>query len=240
MTGRGFLGDYPRVRRVESFEELVSSEFIDGVNAFCWERVLEGDFAEVASLLATDPAIEEGITRVEEERLLALPLSAAGRLAVEALLADQQLLRSRELEPGLDFINGSLRDLSGAPVATHVYSFHADSATAQADTYLCTYHGAASEGLRNEDAVRHVDIPETRARLLDFFGGEDGPAFQEYLSAHFFDLHYAPVAGARPFGFGCYNLWRIAVQYPGSPVPPCVHRAPETRPGDIPRLLLIS
>ena len=36
------------------------------------------------------------------------------------------------------------------------------------------------------------------------------------------------------------HLWRIAVDYPGSPVPPCVHRAPETRPGRPPRLLLIS
>jgi hypothetical protein len=30
------------------------------------------------------------------------------------------------------------------------------------------------------------------------------------------------------------------VEYDGSPVPPCIHRAPDTRPGDPPRLLLIS
>ncbi len=40
--------------------------------------------------------------------------------------------------------------------------------------------------------------------------------------------------------FGLGNLWRIAVDYPGSPVPPCIHRAPITRPGRPPRLLLIS
>ena len=31
-----------------------------------------------------------------------------------------------------------------------------------------------------------------------------------------------------------------AAMAPGSPVPPCIHRAPETHPGDPPRLLLIS
>ena len=45
---------------------------------------------------------------------------------------------------------------------------------------------------------------------------------------------------AEPFSFGLGNLWRIAVEYPDSPVPPCVHRAPATIPGRPPRLLLIS
>ena len=54
-----------------------------------------------------------------------------------------------------------------------------------------------------------------------------------------FDLHYAPVDGAQPYAFGVGALWRVAVQWPGCPVPPCVHRAPRTGPGDEPRLLLI-
>ena len=41
-------------------------------------------------------------------------------------------------------------------------------------------------------------------------------------------LHYAPLPHARSFSFGKGNLWRIAVDYPGSPVPPCIHRAPAT------------
>jgi hypothetical protein len=94
--------------------------------------------------------------------------------------------------------------------------------------------------LRNDEAVRRVDIPETRAELLALFGGGDGPEFREYLNDNCFDLHYAPLPNARPFVFGQRNLWRIAVDYPESPVPPCIHRAPETRPGDVTRLLLIS
>jgi hypothetical protein len=80
----------------------------------------------------------------------------------------------------------------------------------------------------------------TRAELLSAFGGDDGPDFRAFLTDHCYDLHYAPAAGARPFSFGHGNLWRIATDYPGSPVPPCVHRAPDTQPGDPPRLLLIS
>ena len=54
-----------------------------------------------------------------------------------------------------------------------------------------------------------------------------------------YDLHYAPTPGAQPFSCGIGHLWRIAVDWPGSPVPPCIHRAPDTHPEDPPRLLLI-
>ena len=123
---------------------------------------------------------------------------------------------------------------------TDVYSFHVDSATVEADTWLCTYAEASSEGLSNEEAIRRVDIPETRALLLEEFGGEDDEAFAEYLADNCYDLHYLPLPGAQPFSFGVGNLWRIATQYPGSPVLPCIHRAPATVPGRPPRLLLIS
>ena len=225
-----------RVRVVNSFQELVSTGFGGGVNALCWSRPLEGDFAEVVRLLGPG----EGIVTLDEAVLRGLPVSAAGRVAIEHLLEDQRLLQSRELDPVLNCIHGYPRDENAGPVPTHVFSFHADSATVETDTYLCTYHGAASEGLRNEEARRHVDIPQTRTELLRAYGGSDDEAFLEYLSENCYDLHYAPVPGARPFSFGMGNLWRIAVEYPGSPVPPCVHRAPDTLPGDPPRLLLIS
>ena len=76
--------------------------------------------------------------------------------------------------------------------------------------------------------------------MLKEFGGADDEAFVEFLNEQCFDLHYAPVGEAQPFGFGVGNLWRVAVEYPGCPVPPCIHRAPETGPGDPARLLLIS
>ena len=227
---------YFRVRIVHSFDELITTPFEDGVNAVCWERSLPGDFEEVVSRVGET----EGITTLDEARLNALPLSAAGRAAVAVLIEDLQRLRAHGLEPSLDCIAAYARCEDDTPVPTDVYSFHADSAPVPTDTYLCSYTVAASEGLRNEEARRFVDLPEIRAQLLKEFGGTDDESFVEYLNEQCYDLHYAAVPGAQPFSFGLGNLWRIAVSSPDSPVPPCIHRAPTTSPGQPPRLLLIS
>ena len=227
---------YARIKRVSSFEELVATPFSDGVNALCWPRTLPGDFGEVVARLGTG----EGIMTLDDARLASLPVSAAGRVAIEILLEDARLLREHDRDPMLNCIHDYPRDEEPGPMRTDVFSFHADSAPVEADTWLCTYHGAPSEGLRNEEAQRRVDFAETRAELLQLFGGEEGGDFREYLSEHSYDLHYAPILQARPFSFGLGNLWRIAVDWPGSAVPPCIHRAPETLPGQPPRLLLIS
>ena len=227
---------YTRIQVVTSFQELVSTPFAEGINALCWPRTLPGNFSEVVEYLA----IGEGITTLDDSRLNALPVGAAGRAAIDILLEDQRLLRALELDPVLNCIHGYPRDEAPGPVPTDVFSFHADSATIATDTWLCTYHGPASEGLRNDEAQRRVDIPETRAELLKLFGGEDDVSFLEFLKENCYDLHYAPVSQARPFSFGLGHLWRIAVDWPGSPVPPCLHRAPATLPGQPPRLLLIS
>lgn len=228
--------DYPRVRRVGSFHELATTPFGAGVNALCWERTLSGNFAEVVAGLDS----QEDMVVLTEARLRALPVSAAGRAAVDLMLADQRALAERGLSPVLECLRRYPRDEEPGPIATDVYSFHADSAPVEADTWLCTYHGAPSEGLRHEEALRRVDVPATRSALLAQFGGEDGEEFRAYLHENCYDLHYAAAPDARPFSFGVGHLWRIAVEYPGSPVPPCIHRAPATLPGDVPRLLLIS
>ncbi len=227
---------YSRVKVVHSFDELVTTPFADGVNALCWARTLTGNFAEVLEHLK----FSEGINPLDEALLRSLPLSAEGRMAVEVMMEDQNLLRSAGLEPVLDCICGYPQDDETEIVSTDVYSFHADSAPVEADTYLCSYNTPSSQGLRNEDARRRVDIPETRAALLENWGGEEDDAFREYLRESCYDLHYAALPGAEPFCFGVGNLWRIAVEYPGSPVPPCIHRAPRTHSGQPPRLLLIS
>ena len=225
-----------RIRVVSSFAELVATPFADGVNALCWARALPGDFQEVVERL---DAREEMIS-LDEELLNALPLSAAGRVAADILVGDLRLLRDHGLAPTLDCLRAYPRDDEAEIVRTDVYSWHADRAPVEADTYLCTYHGAASEGVRNEEARRQVDVPGTRAQLRAQFGGADDESFAEHLREHCYDLHYAPEPGARPFSFGVGNLWRIAVEYPCCPVPPCLHRAPAQQPGDPARLLLIS
>jgi hypothetical protein len=227
--------DYPRIKTVGNFLELVSTPFSRDVNALCWPRALPGNFGEIVEHLGGG----EGILPIEEEQLENLPLGAAGRTAAAVLLEDLRLLRDHDRDPVLNCITAYPRDENPGPVSTDVFSFHADSAPVEADTWLCTYHGRASEGLRNDEARRRVDIPGTRAELLKLFGGKDDNEFRDFLNEHSYDLHYAPLPQARPFSFGLGNLWRIAVDWPGSPVPPCIHRAPQTLPGQ-PRLLLIS
>jgi len=223
------------MRRVGSFEELRSTRFVDGVNALCWERTLPGDYAEVIAKLGPGA----GIVALEDERLLGLDLTPAGRLAAEAMLADQQLLRDHDLAPSLNCVYDCVRGPDAGTVPTDVTSFHVDSAPVEVDTWLCTYHGACSEGLRNEDALLKVEIPEIRAELLKEYGGTDDAGFAEFLHEHSYDSHYAPKPGAKPYPFGTFALWRIATRWPASPVAPCIHRAPENHPGS-PRLLLIS
>ena len=227
---------YGRIRQVDNFQELLSTPFRNGINAMYWPRKLPGDFAEVIRHLSLD----DELTSLEEDQLLALPVSRAGQAAISVLIEDLKLLRELDLDPVLNAIQTYPRDTDPGPVPVDVYSFHADSAPVEAETWLCTYLGAPSEGLRNDQARRRVDVPEIRAELLKTFGGEDDESFLDYLTEHCYDLHYAPLPRARPFSFGVGNLWRIAVDYPGSPVPPCIHRAPATLPNEGPRLLLIS
>ncbi len=236
MTPFILPADYPRIKRVKSFQELVTTPFADGINALCWERTLPGNFAEVVEQLG----VSEGIVTLDDALLLGLPVSNPGRAAINQLLEDHRLLQEHQLEPVLNCIQDYPRDEDPGPVPTDVLSFHVDSAPVEADTWLCTYHGSSSEGLRNDEAQRRVNIPSTRAELLKRFGGDDDDAFLEYLKENCYDLHYVPVPSAQPFNFGVGNLWRIATDYPGCPVPPCIHRAPTTQPGESPRLLLIS
>lgn len=225
-----------RIRRVRSFDELAAAPWAEGVNALCWERVLPGDFGGVVARLGAG----EGIVTLDEEKLRALELGAAGRAAVEVMLGDWRRLRELGLDPALNCIHGYPRDETAGAVATDVFSFHADSAPVPADTWLCTYHGAPSEGLANEEARRRVEVPEVRAALRREFGAGGEEEFAAWLAENCYDLHYEPVAGVRPYSFGVGNLWRICCEFPGSPVPPCIHRAPDVGPGDPPRLLLIS
>ena len=230
-------GGYSRIKVAGSFEELVNFPFGPEVNAICWPRDLAGNFDELAGAFSR----ERTVTSLDDDRLRGVRegLSPAGRAALDVLLEDQRLLRDHGLNPSLECVPRYLRD-EDAVVPTDVYSFHADRATVKTDTYLCSYNEAATEGLQNDGAQRRIDVAATRAELLEQFQQEGGGDFEDYLRENCYDLHYAPRAGAVPFSFGIGNLWRIAVEYPGCPVPPCLHRAPETIPGKLPRLLLIS
>ena len=74
---------YHRIKRVDSFDELVSTRFADDINALCWPRALPGDFGEVVEQLGPG----SGIETIDDTRLRRLSVSAAGRAAIERLLA---------------------------------------------------------------------------------------------------------------------------------------------------------
>jgi hypothetical protein len=229
---------YDRIKVVNSFNELVTSTFGPRVNAICWSRTLTGNFDELAASFGN----EEEIVSLDNKTLSRLRpgLSTMGKAAADTLLEDIPLLQGHGLSPGLECVPRYQRDESSA-VPTDVYSFHADRATVPADTYLCSYNEVATEGLRNDQAQRRIDMPATRVKLLDLFRQEEDTGdFDAYLRENCYDLHYAALSEAIPFSFGIGNLWRIAVEYPGCPVAPCLHRAPATTTGQLPRLLLIS
>ena len=222
-----------QIHFVTNFQDLVSTPFYGAINAICWKRELAGDFGEIVNKVS----LNENITELNEEALNALPLSEKGQLAREILLNDLKLLKAHGASPTLNLIRCYERDDAYPFFSTDVYSFHVDRSPVPTDTFLCTYYGEPSEILPNAQAEQKVLVPEIREELKRLYGGaEEG--FEDFLSEHFFDLHYQAKPAASPVSLGIGNLWRLAIDHPGSEVLPCVHRAPKEKNGEY-RLLMI-
>ena len=220
------------IQYVTSFQELVTTPFSGAVNAICWKRELTGDFSEIVQMIT----LSGNITEVEPEELSKLQLSAQGQLACKILLNDLELLKAHGASPVLNVISHYDRDDTFPFFPADVYSFHVDRSPVPTDTFLCTYYGASSEILPNEQGVQKILVPEIRNQLRKLYDGAD-EGFEAFLTEHFFDLHYQAVPDARPISLGLGHMWRLAVDHPESKVPPCLHRAPEEN-GQL-RLLLI-
>lgn len=222
-----------QIKTVPTFSELVTTDFKGENNALCWYRNLEGDFNEIVSKLQ----LKENITEVEPKDLLALQLSEQGTIAREIILNDLQLLTDFGASPVLNLLKCYERDDEFDFISTDVYSYHVDRSPIATDTFLCTYHGAASDIIANEHAVQKILIPEIREKLKEL---HDGPSeeFEDFLKDNYFDLHYQAKPNATPTNLGTGHLWRLAVDHPTQQVPPCIHRAPIEKDGEY-RLLLI-
>ena len=223
----------PQVGVVSTFSELVNSNFQGEINAICWYRSLVGDFKEIVAKLE----LKENITEISVEDLLALQLSENGHFAREIILKDIQLLTDFGASPSLNLLKSYERDDELDFISTDVYSYHIDRSPIATDTFLCTYHGAASDILPNAQVEQKILIPEIREQLKKL---HDGPEteFETFLEDYFFDLHYQPKSNAKPVNLGSGHLWRLAVDHPTQQVLPCVHRAPTENEGEY-RLLLI-
>jgi len=227
------FSDSSQIGVVSGFAELVHTDFKGERNALCWYRNLDGDFNEIVAQLS----LEENITEVFPEDLLALQLSEKGNIAREIILNDLQLLTDFGASPSLNLLKCYERDDEFDFISTDVYSFHVDRSPIATDTFLCTYHGAASDIVANSHAEQKILIPEIRAKLNEL---RDGPAeeFENFLKENYFDLHYQLHADAEPVNLGLGHLWRLAVDHPKQQVLPCIHRAPIENDGEY-RLLLI-
>lgn len=222
-----------QVRLVTGFQELVSLPFRGEVNAICWERQLAGDFSEIVRQVE----LTEDLVALNEEQLRSLSLSPQGELARDVLVKDLELLKAHGAAPTLNVIRCYERDNSNPFFPTDVYSFHVDRSPVPTDTFLCTYHGAPSQILPNSQGIQKVLVPEIRQHIRQQFQGSDDD-FECFLTEQCLDLHYQAKPQARPVSLGTGNMWRLAIDHPESQVLPCLHRAPEEKPGES-RLLLI-
>lgn len=227
------FSDSRQIKTVSTFPELVQTDFKGEMNALCWYRNLDGDFNEIVTQLR----LKENITEVYREDLIALQLSEKGSRAREIILKDLQVLTDFGASPALNVLKCYERDDEFDFISTDVYSFHVDRSPIATDTFLCTYHGAASDIIPNAQAEQKILIPEIRAKLKELY---DGPAegFEEFLKENYFDLHYQLHDDAQPVNLGLGHLWRLAVDHPKQQVLPCIHRAPIENEGEY-RLLLI-
>ena len=157
------------ISTVSTFSELVKTDFQGDVNAICWERNLVGDFEEIASQLQ----LKENITEVSREDLLALNLSEKGNLAREFILNDIQLLSDFGASPSLNLLKNYERDEEFDFISTDVYSFHVDRSPIAISTFLCTYFGAASDILANDQATQKILIPDIREKLKALHDGSE-------------------------------------------------------------------
>ena len=251
--------DEQQIQGVTNFQDLVSTPFHGAINAICWTRQLIGDFAEIVEKVE----LNENITVLDEDLLRGLQLSEMGQLAREILLHDLNLLTAYGASPVLNVIKYYDRDNDYPFFPTDVYSFHVDRSPIPTDTFLCTYYGDPSEILPNSEAIQKILVPEIRDELKKLYfdsadfahenpatapycdapnlatlrtDGEHDEGFEAFLSENFFDLHYQAHPNALPINLGLGHLWRLAIDYPGSNVRPCVHRAPKEKTN---RLLLI-
>ncbi|SFN63203.1 hypothetical protein SAMN05421738_11744 [Algoriella xinjiangensis] len=224
---------HQQIGEVSTFMELVNTNFYGAMNAICWHRNLDGDFSEIVSQLQ----LKDNVTEVSVDDILALHLSEKGDIARKIILNDLQLLTDFGALPSLNLIKNYERDDEFDFISTDVYSFHVDRSPISTDTFLCTYYGASSDIIANDEVEKKILIPEIREKLKELHDGTEDE-FEAFLKEYYFDLHYQPKPNSNPINLGLGHLWRLAVDHPEQKVLPCVHRAPMENDGEV-RLLLI-
>lgn len=222
-----------QVEFVNSFTELMQTEFHDQVNAIGWIRSFDADFEEIANKLV----LEDDITEITLADLQALNLSEKGKKARQIMIKDFLALEDSGAQPSLNLLKSYPTDDEFDFISTDVYSFHVDRSPVPTDTILCTYFGASSDIVSHQEVILKKDEPHIRQKLMELYDGNPED-FEAFITENYFDLHYHLLPEAKPYNLGNVHLWRLAVDHPYQTVPPCVHRAPKENVGEL-RLLLI-
>ena len=222
-----------QLKYFDNVSDLLFTPFQGEINAMCWDRKLTGDFFEIIDKIE----LSGNITEITLKTLRNIQLSEQGKLARDILIKDFEILESHGASPLLNVIKQYDRDDEFPFISTDVYSYHVDRATIPSATFLCTYFGATSEIIPNAQAIQKILIPEVRFELKKLYEGEE-EGFEAFLIENFFDLHYQALPNANTISLGVGQMWKLAIDYPDSPVLPCLHRAPREKDGE-PRLLLI-
>ena len=161
------FSDNSQIGIVTTFLELIHTDFKGETNALCWYRNLEGDFNEIVNQLQ----LKENITEVTPKDLVALQLSEKGNLAREIIFKDLQVLTDFGASPSLNLLKCYERDEEFDFISTDVYSYHVDRSPIATDTFLCTYHGAASDIIAKEKKEQKILIPEIQKKLAALHHG---------------------------------------------------------------------
>lgn len=144
------MNERTKFQHVNSFNELVETTFEGDINAMCWSRELNGNYAEIIEKVG----VEDKLYVLEPDELKSLNLSEEGQLAREQILADFESLSALGASPLINIIHQYERDDAFPFFPTDVYSFHADRSPVPFSTFLCTYFGAASEFVSNDQATQ--------------------------------------------------------------------------------------
>ncbi|RFC53476.1 hypothetical protein DXU93_13340 [Brumimicrobium aurantiacum] len=222
-----------QIQYVKNFEDFFKTPFKGKINAIGWQRTLEGDFQEIIDKVDSS----ESIVELKLSVLKNLKLSKKGDLARKHLISDFIFLENNGADPIINVIKEYDRDDVFPFFPTDVYSFHVDRSPIPGATILCTYYGAASEIVANEDVQQKINIPKYREALKELHTDEN-QAFEIFLEENFFDLHYEMKKNVQPKKLQVGELWKLAIDHPNSPTLPSIHRAPKENKGQ-PRLLLI-
>lgn len=127
-------------------------------------------------------------------------------------MQDLQQLTQIGAAPVLNLIQCYARDDELDFIATDVYSYHVDRSPIATDTFLCTYHGAASDILPNAQVQQKILIPSIREQLRALYDGPEA-GFEQFLTEYFLIciISLYPMPSRSIWDEVTYGVWLLII-----------------------------